>query len=123
MSPRSLAFAAPVGRVLLSLIFVLSALGKLADWQGPAKMMAEKGLPSVDALLAVAVALELIGGLAVMIGFQARWGAVALLAFLIPVTVIMHNFWAFEEPQRTEQMINFMKNVAIAGGVTLVLAF
>ena len=43
--------------------------------------------------------------------------------FLVPVSLIMHNFWAFEEgPERMAQMISFMKNVSIAGGVTMVLA-
>ncbi|MEX0676652.1 MAG: hypothetical protein WD063_06225 [Pirellulales bacterium] len=56
-------------------------------------------------------------------GLYARLGALALLAFLIPVSVVMHNFWAIDEgPERMGQMINFMKNVSITGGVTLVLA-
>jgi len=86
-------------------------------------MMAERGLPAVGALLAVAVALELIGGVSLLLGLYARLGALALLVFLVPVSLIMHNFWAFEEgPERMAQMISFMKNVAIAGGVTMVLA-
>lgn len=123
MQPNTLAYVVPLGRLLLCLIFVMSAIGKLADWAPPAQMIADKGLPAPDAFLAIAVALELIGGISVLVGFQARWGAVALLLFLVPVSLIMHNFWAIEDPgQRMGQMINFMKNVSIAGGVLFVLA-
>lgn len=123
MQSNALAYAAPLGRLLLCLIFVMSAMGKLTDWAPPAQMIADKGLPAPDALLAIAVALELIGGISVLIGFQARWGAVALLLFLVPVSLIMHNFWTIEDPgQRMGQMINFMKNVSIAGGLVFVLA-
>jgi putative oxidoreductase len=123
MSPNALRFFAPLGRLLLSLIFVASAGAKLSDWQGPAKMMADKGLPAVDVLLSIAIALELFGGVLVFVGWYTRFGALALLAFLVPVTLIMHNFWTLDEgPQRMEQMINFMKNVSISGGLLMVLA-
>jgi putative oxidoreductase len=123
VSPHVLRFFAPLGRLLLSLIFVASAAGKLSDWQGPAKMMADKGLPAVDVLLSIAIALEIFGGVLVMLGFYTRCGAFALLVFLVPVSLIMHNFWTIDDvPQRMEQMINFMKNVSISGGLVMVLA-
>jgi putative oxidoreductase len=123
MSSSKIQYAAPVGRVLLSLIFLLSAAGKFNDWPGTTKMLADKGLPAADALLSVAVVLEIVGGASVLFGLFARLGAVALLAFMLPVTVIMHNFWAFEGAEQMNQMINFMKNVSITGGIVLVLAF
>jgi putative oxidoreductase len=117
-------YAAPVGRILLALIFIASALGKLADWQMPLKMMADKGVPSPEVLLPIAVALELGGGLLVAAGFYARVGGLMLLVFLIPVSYFMHDFWNYEDgAQRMEQMINFMKNVSIMGGALLVVAF
>ncbi|HEV3136787.1 MAG TPA: DoxX family protein [Pirellulales bacterium] len=123
MSPNTFRFVAPLGRLLLSLIFVASAAGKISDWQSPAKMMADKGVPAVDALLSIAIALEISGGVLVLLGWYTRFGALALLLFLVPVTLIMHNFWTIEEgPQRMEQMINFMKNVSISGGLVMVLA-
>ena len=115
-------WAAPLGRLLLSLIFLASAAGKLSNWQPPAQMIADKGLPAPDVFLSIAVVLEIVGGLMVLLGLQARWGAVLLLLFLIPATVIMHNFWALPEVQQQEQMINFMKNVSIGGGLLLVVA-
>ena len=123
MTPRLVVWAAPLGRVLLSLIFLLSAANKLQGWQGTVQMMADKGLPAPEALLSVAVGLELVGGVMLVLGLYARWGAVALLLFILPVSVIMHNFWALPEgEQRMGEMISFMKNFTIVGGLLFVLA-
>ena len=122
MYPRIAYLAAPLGRLLLTTIFLASAVGMISDWEGPAQMMRDKGLPAVDALLAIAVVLEIVGGLMVLLGLHARWGGVVLLAFLVPVTIIMHDFWAVPKEQAQEQMINFMKNVSIIGAVLIVIA-
>ena len=123
MTPRLVVWAAPLGRVLLSLIFLLSAASKLQGWQGTVQVLADKGLPAPEALLSVAVGLELVGGVMLVLGLFARWGAVALLLFIVPVSVIMHNFWALPEgEQRMGEMISFMKNFTIAGGLLFVLA-
>lgn len=123
MTPSPVPWAAPLGRALLSLIFVLSAVNKLQGWQGTVEMMAGKGLPVPDALLSMAVGLELVGGILVAIGLYARWGALALLTFIVPVSLIMHNFWAQPEgAQRMGEMISFMKNLTISGGLLFLLA-
>lgn len=122
MSTNPIRYLAPIGRLLLVTIFLASGANKVMDWQQPAQMMADKGLPAVNVLLSVAVALEIIGGLSVLLGIYARLGALMLLAFLVPVSVIMHDFWTLEGAQQMPEMINFMKNVSIAGGVVLVLA-
>jgi len=122
MQPSPASYVAPLGRLLLSLIFIASAAGKISDWDGTAKMMATRGLPAVDALLSVVIVLELVGGLLVLLGFYTRPGTVLLLVFLVPVTVIMHNFWAYEGAEQMPQMINFMKNVSIIGGLLMVFA-
>src|SRR6266487_4562245 len=85
-----------VGRILLSSSFLLSALGKITDWSGTAGYMASKGMPLVPFFLAAAILLELGGGLSLLTGFQARWGTLALAAYLIPTTLIIHNFRAFQ---------------------------
>jgi putative oxidoreductase len=111
------------GRILIAVIFLLSGLGKLGNWGGTASMMASKGLPLVPLLLPLTVLFELGGGLSVLLGFKARIGAIALILFLIPVTLVFHDFWAVQGPQRQMQMINFLKNVAIMGGLAYVVAF
>jgi len=107
-----------VGRVALGTIFVVSGLGKLAAWQGTAAYAGSKGVPEI--LLAIATALELLGAVSVVVGFKTRWGALALLIFLVPVTLVFHNFWAVPAAQQQMEMANFLKNLAIAGGLLIV---
>jgi putative oxidoreductase len=111
-------WAQVVGRVALGTIFVVSALGKLAAWRGVVAYAGSKGVPQI--LLPIATALELFGGVSVVLGFRARWGALALLIFLVPVTLVFHNFWAVGAEQQQMEMTNFLKNLAIGGGLLIV---
>jgi putative oxidoreductase len=112
---------ATIGRILLSLIFIGAGLSKIAEWSGTAAMMAGKGLPAVPLLLTLTVALELGGGLAILSGNGARAAALALALFLVPTTILFHGFWAAQGAEHAIQQLNFMKNLAIMGGL-LVLA-
>jgi len=116
-----------VGRVLLALLFVVSGYGKLMDFGGTAGYMAAKmpflPLPLINLLLVATIAIELGGGLLVMLGLYARLAALAIAVFLVPVTVIFHNFWAVDESHRVIQQIMFMKNLSILGGLLLIAAF
>ena len=109
-----------LGRILLSLIFILSGLGKIGDWSGTAGSMAAKGMVAVPFFLTMAILFELGGGLTVLLGFKALLGAWALVFYLIPVSLIFHNFWAFTGAEQRMQVINFLKNLAIMGGLLLV---
>lgn len=111
------------GRVLLALIFVTSGFGKITDFAQTAGYMASKGLPMSDVLLILTILIELGGGLLIMIGWQARWGALAIALFLIPATLVFHNFWVVPEAQKTVQMIMFMKNLSIMGGMLLIIGY
>lgn len=111
-----------VGRVLLALMFILSGLMKLADIQGTAGYIASGGLP-VPVLLAVLVGLlELLGGLAIALGFQARLAALALGLFTLAASVLFHRFWAVPADQAFVQQLMFMKNMSVAGGMFIVAA-
>jgi putative oxidoreductase len=112
-------WAQVIGRVALGLIFVMSGFGKVAGWSGTAAYASSKGVPI--SLLAIATALELLGGISVVLGFKARWGALALLIFLVPVTLVFHNFWAAPPDQQQLQTVEFLKNLAIGGGLLIVL--
>jgi len=116
------ALAALSGRVFLSAIFLVSGFGKIADWTGTAALMSQKGMPLVPVLLAGAIAFEVLGGLSILVGFGGRIGAAALIVYLIPTTLIFHSFWAVEATQQQNQMIHFMKNLAIMGGLFVVAA-
>lgn len=106
-----------VARVLLSIIFILSGVGKLFNYSETAAYMAAKGMPVIPFFLIAALIIEIIGGLSVLLGWKLRWGAALLFIYLIPVTFIMHDFWYVEGAARTMEMINFLKNLAIEGGL------
>jgi putative oxidoreductase len=113
-----------VGRLFLSAIFLFSGFGKIADWSGTSAAMEKQGMVAVPLFLAGAIALEIFGGLSVLLGFFARWGAACLVIFLVPATFIFHDFWTVEEGMaRMNQMQHFMKNFALLGGLLMVAAF
>lgn len=109
-----------IGRVALSAIFLLSAYGKITNWHGTEQYMVGKMPPAlVPFLLAISFVLELGGALLLLSGFKPRIGAVMLIIFLLPVTLIMHNFWAADPASKQMQTMNFIKNMAIVGGLLL----
>lgn len=112
-----------LGRILLSVIFVMSGGRKIFNWDQTTEQMANEGMVAIPVLLVGAILLELGGGLSVLFGFRARLGATALLVFLIPATLIFHDFWTYEGQEQQTQMINFMKNLSILGGILLILGF
>ena len=122
MTPTYESLAMFAGRVFLALIFVVSGVGKITGYAGTASYMASKGLPLVDVLLPLTILVELGGGLLLALGWKARWAAAALLLFLIPTTLIFHQFWGLEPKLAQMQKIHFLKNVAIMGGMLMVLA-
>ena len=111
------AFAILVGRIVLVLIFVQSGVGKIGNFQGTAQYMAGHGMPYANFFLVGAIFFELVGSITVILGYFARFGAVLLLIFLIPTTLIFHNI--FVDPK---MMIQFMKNVSMFGGLLILLA-
>ena len=113
-----------LGRILLAVLFISSGWGKLTGgFDGTVHAIAGKGLPFAEVLAAITVAIELAGGLALLLGWKARWAALLLALFLIVITPIMHNFWGAAPAQVTMQKVNFMKNLSILGGMLAVYAF
>lgn len=125
--PAGLAMAqsveAFVGRALLSLIFIFSGLGKLLDVQGTLAYMEAQGLGTPQFFLFFAVVIEVLGGLSLISGTFARYGALLLFLYLIPVTFIFHPFWNFTGAEQANQMAHFLKNLAILGGLMLIVSF
>jgi putative oxidoreductase len=116
-------WAALLGRILLAVMFVISGYGKLTGFDGTAGYIASKGLPMPQVLAGVAVLIELVGGLAIILGWKTRWAALAIIVFLLVITPIFHNYWAAPPEQMMGQQINFMKNLSILGGMLLLLGF
>ena len=110
-----------LGRVLLSVIFILSGLGKIPHFHDIAGMMAQKGIPLATVALVITLCIEIGGGLMVLTGFGARYAALILFLWLIPVTLVFHHFWGLPAEQQQDQMVNFLKNVAIMGGLLILM--
>lgn len=108
------AFLNIAARILLSQIFIVSGFGKLTGYAATQQYMQQAGVPGV--LLPLVILTELGGGLALLFGFKARWAALALAGFTLLSALLFHL-----HPGDQMQMINFMKNLAMAGGLLLVV--
>ena len=122
-SPAFINAAALIGRILIALIFVISGFGKIGGFAGVAGYIGAKGLPMPEVLAALTIALELGGGILLIIGWKTRWVALAFFLWLIPTTLVFHKFWGIDAAQVQNQMNNFLKNVSIMGAMLLVFAF
>ena len=111
-----------VGRVLLALMFIMAGFSKLGNISGTAGYIASGGLPLASVLAVVVGLLELLGGIAIAIGFHARWAALALGLFTIAASLLFHKFWAVAPEQAFVQQLMFMKNLSVAGGLFIVAA-
>ena len=107
-----------VGRVLLSIIFILAGFAKLTAISGTAGWFASLGLPAPTATTVVVGLVELLGGLAILVGFQTRLAAIVLGVFTLAATGIAHLDFADQV-----QVMFLQKNLAIAGGLFVLAAF
>jgi putative oxidoreductase len=107
-----------VGRILLAAIFILAGFSKFADIPGTAGYFGMYNLPAPSALAVISALVEVVGGIAVLIGFQTRIAAFALAAFCVLTALIAHMDWA-----DLNQMIHFQKNLAMAGGFLVLGAY
>jgi putative oxidoreductase len=111
----------PVGRALLGALFFISGVNKILAFSYVAGWMASSGVPASSLLLAVTIAIEVLGGLLLIIGYRARLAALVIALFLIPVTVVFHAFWSADAASYQNQLTQFLKNLAILGGMLLVI--
>jgi len=111
-------FGPLVGRTLIALIFLIAGIKKAMAFAGTSGYIASKGLPMPDVLAAIAVVIEVGGAAMIILGWKARLGALALLVFLIPVTLIFHPAWS-----NPGEFNNFMKNLSIMGAMLYVMAY
>lgn len=112
-----------LGRILLALVFLLSGIGKLRGFDGTMAYISSAGLPLPGVLAALALALEIVAGVALILGYRTRWAALALAAFTLVAAFLFHNFWSMPEQAQVMQQIMFLKNLAIAGGLLMVAAY
>lgn len=111
------------GRILLALLFVPAGYGKIAGFSGTVGYAASMGMPLPSVGVAVGLAIELLGGLALLIGWGTRWAALALAVFTLAASFVFHAYWSLPEAQQATQQLMFFKNLAITGGLLAFAAF
>lgn len=111
-----------LARVIFSLIFVMSGLSHFgADSIAYA---ASSGVPMAKLMVPASGIIALLGGLSIILGYKAKWGAWLIVMFLVPVTFMMHAFWKVSDPMMHQmQMISFMKNLSLIGGALFIANF
>lgn len=109
------ALSAPLGRLFLALIFIVSGLGKITNYAGTQAYMDAMGVPSM--MLPLVIALEVLGGIAIVLGFKARLVAFVMAGFSVASAILFHADFADQT-----QMMMFMKNIAMAGGFLMIVA-
>ncbi|MCH8945660.1 MAG: DoxX family protein [Nanoarchaeota archaeon] len=104
-----------IGRVLIALIFILFGFAKITDFSSNLGYMQAFNVPFTAFVLVIAIAIELLGGLSLVLGLKTKWGAGALIIYTAIITLIFHTNLADQT-----QLIQFMKNLAIIGGLILI---
>lgn len=102
-------------RILISTIFIIAAINKAMNPSGTENYIAAAGIPAAGVLSVLVIMIEIFGGLSILLGFKAKWGAMALFMFLIPVTLIFHTEFTDQI-----QSIMLLKNLAMMGGLLMV---
>lgn len=111
-----------LGRIFYSSIFVIASLGHFS--QAEIRYAAAQGVPLASIAVPLSGVMSLLGGLSVALGYKTKWGAWLLVVFLVPVTLMLHNFWAVQDSTIAQiQQAHFLKNVSMLGGALLISYF
>jgi putative oxidoreductase len=106
-----------IGRLFFGGFFLYNGINHLRNRRRMAPYVESKGVPNPELAVALSGVPLIIGGASLLLGIKPKLGAAAILGFLVGVSPIMHDFWRNEDPnERQNNMINFMKNAALAGG-------
>ena len=131
------------GRALIGIIFIAAGLNQILSWQMTEQLFTqtltdwlatsignpllqqvlEWGLSQIFPILLAAIICELLGGILLFLGVWIRLGSFLLFIFMLPTTLIFNHFWDIPNPERDVQLVNFMKNMGIIGGILVLLAY
>jgi putative oxidoreductase len=110
-----------LGRICFAVVFILGTMGHFNGQDLPYAIQA--GVPMAKIMVPLAGVVAVIGGLSILFGYKAKLGGWLIVLFLVPVTLMMHNFWAAPATMRAMQMTNFYKNLSMLGGALLISQF
>ena len=106
-----------IGRILFGGFFLYNGINHLLQRKNMANYTASKGVPTPELAVTAAAVPLIVGGTSMLLGLKPKWGAMAILGFLAGVSPVMHDFWRNQDPnERMNNMTNFTKNLALAGG-------
>ena len=110
-----------LGRIAIAALFLPAGINKLIGMEGATGYFASLGLPAVAILIWVVIAIEILGGIALILGYHTRFVAIALAIFTVLASIVGHAFWAAPVDAAFITQLLFFKNIAVTGGL-LVLA-
>ena len=113
-----------IGRILFSAIFIRSGVQHFTRVAMMSPYAGAKGVPATKFMVRLTGAMMFVGGISVLLGAYARFGAALLAIFLIPTAIVMHNYWTLSDPvARATDQAHFFKDVALAGAALLIWYF
>jgi putative oxidoreductase len=111
-----------IGRLLLAAVFLPAGLSKLSGFEGTVRYIASVGLPLPTVAAVVALVVEILGAIALVVGFQTRIAAAVLAVFTLVASVFFHAFWAAAPEQAFIQQLMFFKNIGLIGGLLVLVS-
>ncbi len=112
-----------VGRVLAGFFFLVMGLNHFGNLAEMSAMVADVGIPAATVAVLISGILLVLAGISFIVGFHPPMGVLAAALFFVPVTLVMHDFWALEEPEARWQELNtFLRNIGLLGAVLVFLA-
>ena len=111
------------GRLLLALLFLPAGIGKITGFAGTVGYIGSVGMPLPTVAAALGLAIEVVGGLALILGWGTRWAALVLAFFTLVASFYFHAYWAVPADQQMMMQLLFFKNIAVVGGLLVLAAF
>lgn len=111
-----------MGRLLLAALFLPAGLSKLTGFEGTVGYITSVGLPMPAVAAAAALVVEILGSIALIVGFQTRIAAAVLAVFTLVASVFFHAFWAAAPEQAFVQQLLFFKNIGVIGGLLVLVS-
>ena len=112
-----------IARALMASVFLVFGVRSILGFAGSVGYFAKLGFPAPNAMVVLAIIIQLVGGILLVIGWKTRWAAWLLVAYVVVATLMAHRYWEYDAAQYVPQMINFFKNAAIIGGLLFIAAF
>jgi putative oxidoreductase len=112
-----------IGRALIALLFIPEGIHQMTAFAGTVGYIASAGVPLPEVAAAISIVVHVGLGLALLVGFQARWAALGIAIFTVVITFIFHRYWDVPAAQAMMQKMSFFKNLATAGGLLAIVAW